>query len=130
MINISRVMPLAVLLVLAGCAAEVTRDTTELAAATQSPAKKLLCANAVSLTLDSGYARSIAAGTEFVEFGRLKQGAVLKPVSTVFTVEGAHMHEAYLVVASDRIVGFYLPVEHAFSPLSHSVVISLKERNL
>jgi len=40
-------------------------------------------------------------------------------------VEGAHVHEAYLVVAGDRLVGFYLPVEKAYSP---ATPVSLKVR--
>jgi hypothetical protein len=121
-------LALVLYLFVGGCASEVTRHASDLSATSLQPPRKLLCATPVSLTLDSGYERKIGAGTEFLEIGRLTQGIVLKPLTTVFTVEGAHMHEAYLVVASDRVVGFYLPVEHAFSPLSQSVVISLQER--
>lgn len=128
--NLSKALPLAACgLIVVGCASEVTRSSAELTTDNLHLNKKLSSASAVSLTLDSGYARTIAAGTEFVEIGHLKQGIVLKPTATTFTVEGANMHEAYLVVAKEHIVGFYLPVEHAYSPLSQSVVISLQERN-
>ena len=77
--------------------------------------------------MDSGYERTIKAGTEFVPAGTVKQGMVLKPTNTIFTIEGAHMHEAYPVVDNGRIVGFYLPVERAFSPLSQPVNLSIQE---
>jgi hypothetical protein len=38
------------------------------------------------------------------------------------------VHEAYPVVQNQRLVGFYLPVERAFSPLSHSTNLLLEER--
>jgi hypothetical protein len=47
-------------------------------------------------------------------------------MNDVFTIEGAHIHEAYLVVdAGDQLVGFYLPAEQAFSPM---MPIALKLR--
>jgi predicted acetyltransferase len=51
-----------------------------------------------------------------VSAGRSQEGQVYKPVDGVFTVEGAQVHEAHLVLEGDRLVGFYLPVERAFSP--------------
>ena len=47
--------------------------------------------------------------------GRSREGEIFRPVDRVFTVEGAQIHEAYLVLNGERIVGFYLPVERAFS---------------
>ena len=43
--------------------------------------------------------------------GNLPQEQVLKPIDAVFTIEGRQIHEAYLVVADDHLVGFYLPGE-------------------
>lgn len=114
-------------LLLSACAAEVVRTPVQLADSVGiSPIEKL-AAN-VEFRLDSGYRRTLAAGTEFQEIGRLPQGRVLKPVDATLTVEGAHMHEAYAVVHDERLVGFYLPVEKGFSPLSLPVKFSLQER--
>ena len=77
------------------------------------------------MRLDSGYERSIRAGTEFVDAGEIAQGDILQPTNANLTVEGAHMHEAYIVVSRGRLVGFYLPVEKAFSPLSTSIDLPL-----
>jgi hypothetical protein len=124
-----RVLRLAVLAAsaaLAACAAEVVRRPTELTAA---PAPKAyVLGTSVEITLDSKYRRHLGAGTELAEIGSVREGRVLKPVNAVLTVEGAHMHEAYAVVQGDRLVGFYLPVEKSFSPLSQTLPLVLQER--
>lgn len=120
---------LAALACVPGCASEVVRQPAELFGADASPSKHYVVARAVSIRLDSGYQRTIEAGTEFIEIGTARQGVVLKPMHAVLTVEGAHMHEAYPVVQNARIVGFYLPVEKAFSPLSHPTALYLQARS-
>ena len=82
----------------------------------------------MTVELDSGYVRSVPAGTEFVEIGSTPQGRVYRPANTVFTIEGAHMHEAHPVVKDGRVVGFYLPVEKSFSPLSRPVEFPINEK--
>lgn len=119
----------AALISLSGCASEVVRHPVELFAESQKPAMQYVVAQSALIRLDSGYERTLRAGTELLEIGTIKQGKVLKPVGTVFTVEGAHMHEAYLVVSDGRIVGFFLPVEGAFSPLSQFVTLSINKRS-
>ena len=118
---------LASLLLLGGCASEVTRYPAEL---TPAPAAiRYVVATPVTVELDSGYSRSVPAGTEFVEVGSVQQGKVLRRVDGgVFTVEGAHVHEAYPVVQAARLVGFYLPVEKAFSPLARPVDVLIEQR--
>lgn len=122
------IMLMALSVAIAGCASEVKRQSSSLVLLETAPGKRLVLEQPVIFTLDSGYQRTIKPGTEFVEIGSIQQGRVLKPVNTVLTVEGAHMHEAYAVVNNDILAGFYLPVEIAFSPLSQTVVINLKEK--
>ena len=47
-------------------------------------------------------------------------------LGTVFTIEGANMHEAYLVLREGRVVGFYLPGERAFSALEPPAPMTYK----
>ena len=49
--------------------------------------------------------------------GTAEQGNVYRPVGDVFTVEGAHIHEGWLVVRDGILVGFYLPAERGYFPL-------------
>ncbi|WP_300319696.1 hypothetical protein [Accumulibacter sp.] len=113
-----------------GCASEITRYPAELTRARQREDKILVASQTVPVHPDSGYERSIRIGTEFVDAGGIAQGSILKPINAVFTVEGAHMHEAYLVVNDGRLVGFYLPVEKSFSPLTLSIVLPLEEKGV
>jgi hypothetical protein len=112
----------------AGCAMEIKRHPVELVATAPERGQRFTTAQTVELVLASGYPRSIAGGTEFVVVGRIAQGLVLKPTQTVLTVEGAHMHEAFAVLQTGQLVGFYLPVEHAFTPLPLAVSLPLLER--
>ena len=80
----------------------------------------------VEIALDSGYARRLARASRWTQAGTLPQGQAYKSVGSVFTVEGAHVHEAWLVVSGDELVGFYLPVEKAFVALSERARIEFK----
>ncbi len=119
---------LFVLAVLAGCAIEVKRHPAELTLAAVEKGKRYAAVNKVDFLLSSGYARTIDSGTEFAVAGRIAQGLVLRPTQTVLTVEGAHMHEAYAVHHDGQLVGFYLPVERAFSALPQATSFPLVER--
>src|SRR5206468_395365 len=68
------------------------------------------------VSLERGFRRRIPRGSTWTLIGRSPEGQVFRPVDQVFTVEGEHVHEAYLVLDGDRVVGFYLPVERAFAP--------------
>jgi len=125
---LSRVLSLATLVWLTGCASEVVRYPTELIDAKLPQRQLYVASQSASIRLDSRYQRTIGAGTEFVEVGVIKQGTVLKPRNSVLTVEGAHIHEAYPVIQNSRIVGFYLPVEKAFSPLSQPAAFHLQQK--
>jgi hypothetical protein len=118
----------AAIIVLAGCASEVTRQATDMSSAAPETGKRYTLGQAASFKLDSGYSRVVAADTEFIAVGHIAQGLVLRPTQTVLTVEGKHMHEAYAVVRDNTLVGFYLPVEKAYSPLSQTTSFPLLER--
>lgn len=119
----------AIVLFIGGCASEVVRYPIDLSNIESPQVKRYITLQSSLVRFDSGYDRTINAGTEFAEIGSVKQGKVLKPMNSVFAIEGAHAHEAYPVVENSRIVGFYLPVERAFAPLSNSVDLILQERN-
>jgi len=119
---------LVALATLVGCASEIKRQPVELSAAAPERGQRFATSQRVEFTLESGYTRTIQADTEFVVAGRIVQGLVLRPTQTVLTVEGAHMHEAYAVLNDGRLVGFYLPVEHAFTALPLATSFPLVER--
>jgi hypothetical protein len=112
----------------AGCASEVARAPVEFTAAVAQAGQRFITTAPVDLRPESGYARSIPSGTEFVVVGRIASGLVLRPTSTVLTLEGKHMHEAYAVRDGDRLVGLYLPAERAYSALPNPQPMPVRER--
>jgi len=108
---------LASALALAACAPEIVRQPTQLTPVTEQAGGTIEILEDTSILVGpAGYRRVIGRGSVWTRIGRVVEGEVYKPVNRVFTVEGAQIHEAYLVLDGDRVVGFYLPVERAFSP--------------
>ncbi|HYQ81393.1 MAG TPA: hypothetical protein VEP68_07820 [Anaeromyxobacteraceae bacterium] len=110
-----------------GCAAELKRAPVSFTPATGGEARTLRVRETVSVTPSTGYGRQIRAGSTWRLVGSLPQGDVYRPVGDVFTVEGANVHEAYLVLAQGRVVGFYLPGEAAYAPLRDGVALPTDE---
>jgi hypothetical protein len=105
-------------LLLAGCAAPVKQKPAVLKPA-EAPRQVRVLDN-TEVRLSTGYTTTIRAKTTWAFIGTIEQGDVYKPRDQVLTVEGYDVHEAYLVVSGDDLVGFYLPVEHNFAPISPS----------
>jgi hypothetical protein len=114
------------ILVAPACAPDLVRRPTSFGPIAPRARPMLELTRSVTVTANTGYDRTIAAGSTWRLAGSTPEGEVYRPVGAVFAVEGANMHEAYLVVAGDRLVGFYLPGEGAFSPLATPVVLPVK----
>ncbi len=112
----------ALTLMVAGCAVQHVPATFSAMPAAGVSAPSTL-ADAMTVTFDTGYARTLKAGSRWLAVGTLAQGTVYKPVGDVFTLEGSHVHEAWLVCNDGRLVGFYLPAERGFSPLKTPVAL-------
>ena len=111
---------------LAGCAqvAQVPASMTSLTPG--ADAAPVAMARPLQITLDTGYTRSVKAGSQWLKAGTVAEGSVFKPYRDVFTLEGAHVHEAYLVVSNGVLVGFYLPAERSFSPLKQKIDVTFQ----
>ncbi len=114
----------------AACAPEVVRRPTQLTPTAEGPGGTIEILEDASITVGPGYQRVIRRGSVWTRIGRSGEGEVYKPVDRVFTVEGAQVHEAYLVLEGNRVVGFYLPVERAFSaaPAGSDTRLSIRRR--
>ena len=99
-----------------GCASEVVRSPASLSPRATSNPFRIEISEEAPIGPSAGYNRTLPSGSTWELQGTLPQGAAYRRVNGIFTVEGSHVHEAYIVVAGDRLVGFYLPVEKAFSP--------------
>jgi len=115
-------------LALAGCAFDVVHVTqipAQLEPA-RGPANAFLLENDVQVDLGTGFSRQLRTGTRWESIGRIDKGDVYRTRDQVLTVEASHVHEAYIVVRSDKLVGFYLPVEKTFSPLPQPATLAMK----
>lgn len=107
---------------LTACAMQVPRVSTTFSSDNLSD-KTLTLRDAITLNAATGYASTMPAGSRWVQAGVIPEGDVYKIENSVFTVTGMHIHEAYVVVMGRAIVGFYLPVERAFSPLPEKALL-------
>jgi len=80
---------------------------------------------AAEVALATGYSTTLRATTTWQLVGTIPQGEVYRTRDQVVTLEGAHIHEAYIVVDQGALVGFYLPVERTFSPVAPAKQLSI-----
>jgi hypothetical protein len=115
-------------LALSACAPMVptTPSTIEISQP-DATARRIQILTPTIVQLDTGYTRTLADKSIWSQVGRVPQGDVYRPVGTVFTIEGRQIHEAYLVIRDKKLVGFYLPGEQNYSPLSTAVPLNLGE---
>jgi len=109
----------------AACAAEVARTPSVMQPAADGYPRLLELGSPAEVFTGTGYNRVLAAGTRWRLTGSIAQGAVYRASEGVLTLEGANIHEAYLVVRDRDLVGFFLPVEKAYSPLPQAVRLSI-----
>jgi hypothetical protein len=112
---------------LAACAPEVVRVPIVPPASAAGHPDTIVLARQAVVRIGTGYDRTLASATRWRFAGVIPQGVVYRAAQGVFTVEGANIHEAYLVLRGDELVGFYLPVERAFSPLKDAVTLSIRK---
>src|SRR5580658_5015503 len=122
--SIYKTFCLALIALLFGGCAEVSHSPAEITpiSITERATQQTLVTQ-LEFELDTGYVRTLKSGSQWTHIGRVSQGEVYKPFKDVFTLQGAQVHEAYLVVGNGKLVGFYLPVERGFSPLKQPISI-------
>jgi hypothetical protein len=104
----------AALTVVAACAPVITQESAQL---TPGDGRMFRLARKAEIPLSTGYSTTLRPNTRWQRVGQLPQGDVYRTRDQIVTVEGAHIHEAYVVLKDGSIVGFYLPVERTFSPV-------------
>lgn len=123
---LKRLFATSLLALLAACAAVQQHPAAITLLAPGAAAVPVSLVAPLQVELDTGYTRAVKAGSQWLRVGAIAQGDVFKPYQDVFTLEGAHIHEAYLVVDKGVLVGFYLPAERSFSPLKHKKSVSFQ----
>lgn len=114
---------------LIGCAAEIYRTPTQFSPSTSEGGRFLVITHDVTVVPTSGYPRTLKTGSTWKYIGRTPQGAVFQIKDDVFVIGGRNRHEAYCVISDDhQLVGFFLPVEQAFVPLSSPVQLPINQK--
>jgi hypothetical protein len=112
--------------VLASCAFDVIHVKQQPVQIQSDGAKNpFYLARAETFPLGTGFTRTLRRGTKWDYVGALAHGGVYRSRDQVFTVEASNIHEAYLVVSEETLVGFYLPVEKTYSPLGKPIALTI-----
>lgn len=68
----------------------------------------------------------LRSGTSWMLVGTTEKGEVYDTKDQVLAVEGSNMHEAYLILSGETVVGFLLKVERTFCPASRPVKLNIQ----
>ena len=122
-----RVVSFFFCLIFIGCASDIYRVPVEFASAAEEAGRNIILATDTAVAPSNSYSRTLKADSKWKFVGRIPQGSVLEIQDDVFMLEAKNMHQAHLVLSSgDRLVGFFLPVEQAFVPITPSIQLSVK----
>jgi hypothetical protein len=105
----------AVVGLVAACAPAVVQEPALL---TPSAGKSFRLSRPAEVALSTGYTTKLRENTRWELVGSIAQGEVYRTRDQIVTLEGEHIHEGYIVVEQGVLVGFYLPVERSFSPVT------------
>jgi hypothetical protein len=112
-------------ILLAGMACTVSRTAANFQPATRASTDELHLRKLASFRIELGHVRELPAGSRWRAVGSVAQGTVYRAVNSVFVLQSRQAGEAYPVVQSGRLQGFFLPGEVSFSPLHASVALAL-----
>jgi hypothetical protein len=126
--SISALMCLGVLCATCGCAFDISyvkRVPTEFqSAAPTGPGWTL--SQEQSIGVGSGFSTTLQRGTRWQLIGHIPQGDVYRTSDQIVTVEASNIYEAMVVVQRDKLVGFYLPVEHSFVSATDPITLPIE----
>ncbi len=120
---------LIIVLLLHACAFDIihVRQSPCQIEKSKSDRKPFRLGKEIQVTLDTGYSRKLKDGVRWEYVGVIPPGEVFRTNDQILTVEGSNIFEAYIVVSSGKLVGFYLPVQKAFSPISDPIELEMIE---
>jgi hypothetical protein len=91
---------------------------------TQYATRTVVLSKNVTLTgTPCSNSRTLRKTTRWEQVGTIAEGDVFRSKEQVLTLECSNVHEAYMVMSEDKLIGFFLPFEKGFVP--HSPPIAL-----
>ncbi len=115
-----------IFLFLAGCAAEVTKSPTTLLPDLSDQPHTIQIIGDTKISFSSGYHQTIKDGSIWEGVGKIQQGNVYKILNDVFIIEGAHIHEANIVIDNNNLVGYYLTAIQSYSMAPEPTKLKIK----
>jgi len=112
-----------VALLVAACAPPVTQLPTQL---TPGTGKSFRLTREVEADIGTGRSTTLRANTRWELVGTVSLGEVYRTRDQVVTVRGDGVHEGQIVVREKALVGFYLPVERAFCPVTQNLPLAIE----
>lgn len=113
---------------LGACMSVSTQKVGMVPVAAADPVHSIQLSRVVIAPLPNESSVTLPAGSQWRRVGALPQGDVYRSQSGLFTIQTRRQGEAYLVATSGKVVGFYLPGESAFMPLSRPVTLPVEMR--
>jgi hypothetical protein len=114
------------LLLFCSCSGQVKQVPTQIQSA-PTIKNSFVLVKEVNFFLDSNHRRQLNSGTKWDFVDTITQGDVFKTKDQTLTVKATNIFDAYIVISSNKLVGFYLPTEKTFSPLEDSQVLEIRE---
>ncbi len=106
-----------------GCASDVIKEPAQFFPY-QGPVIEIT--QTFTTYLPTGGYNEIVAGSRWREVGSVAQGRVYRSMGDLLTIKGANTHEAYLIIADNKMMSYYLPGDKAVAPLQTPVGVSFK----
>lgn len=83
----------------------------------------------VTIKASNAKSTELKPGTRWMKVGLIDQGVVYRTKDQVVIVNSFNVHEGYIVIDQDNVVGYYLPVEKTFVE-TKPVVINLSKMEI
>lgn len=115
-------------LVLGACMSVSPQKVSMVPVASADRVSVIQLSRMVNAVLPNESVATLPASSRWQRIGALPQGDVYRPLSGLFTIQTPRPGEAYIVASSGKLVGFYLPGEAAYLPLSRPVALPVEMR--
>lgn len=112
----------------AGCMSVSTQKVGMVPVAPADPVYTIQLSRLVIAALPNDSSVTLPSASQWRRVGALPQGDVYRSMNGLFTIQTRRQGEAYLVASSGKLLGFYLPGESAFMPLSRPVTLPVEMR--
>lgn len=123
---LARLLIAAACAALTACAPEIERKPVDFTPLPSGDSSSIYTfTKEVTFSPAMGFSRTIAAGSQWRLVGRVPNGEVYRPISGVFTIESAQVHESGIVILQGKLTGFYMLVERAFVALDPPISVQL-----